>query len=285
MTMDFGSTESPTEDMLAAVKDALDATLTQVTDLYAAHGVSLSGADRWARIGATPMIGQNDVIGEVFTLDDARGLADFALAKGLGRVSTWSLNRDAPCSASFADVMVLSNTCSSVDQQPLEFASVFTVLPGSAQVAAPHRSGGTARPDHHRRRPGHQPVPDLAPRRPVPRRLQGRAPRPGLRRQVVEPGRRPGRSSPRTRGTALDADGPGGPERRTVHARRPSPTGTHPNGTRRSSTRPATRCCSTGCRTRPAGRTRKRRRRCCSPWAPTPRGSRCSPCPVSPRNS
>ena len=56
--------------------------------------------------------------GEVFTTDDAKGLADFATSKGLGRVSTWSLNRDTPCSTSFADVMVLSNTCSSVDPGP-----------------------------------------------------------------------------------------------------------------------------------------------------------------------
>jgi chitinase len=145
MTMDFGSTESPTEDMLAATKDALDATLTQVADVYAKNGITLSGADRWAHIGATPMIGQNDVIGEVFTLDDARGLADFALTKGLGRVSTWSLNRDAPCSASFADVMVLSNTCSSVDQAALEFASIFTALPGSAQALP--RTEAVERPD------------------------------------------------------------------------------------------------------------------------------------------
>ena len=145
MTMDFGSNESPTEDMLAATEDALNATLTQVTDVYAKNGLTLSGADRWAHIGATPMIGQNDVVGEVFTLDDARGLADFALTKGLGRVSTWSLNRDAPCSASFADVMVLSNTCSSVDQQPLEFASIFTALPGSAQGLP--RAEAVERPD------------------------------------------------------------------------------------------------------------------------------------------
>jgi chitinase len=72
------------------------------------------------------------VKGEVFSLDDARGLADFAMARGLGRVSTWSLNRDEPCSASFADVSVVSNSCSSVAQAPLAFAHVFTVLPGRA---------------------------------------------------------------------------------------------------------------------------------------------------------
>lgn len=130
MTMNFGSADAPTADMLAATQAALEATMDQVTEIFGNHGIALSGADRWARIGATPMIGQNDVVGEVFTLDDAQGLADFALRTGLGRVSFWSLNRDASCDESFADVMVLSATCSSVAQTALDFAEVFTELPG-----------------------------------------------------------------------------------------------------------------------------------------------------------
>ncbi len=132
MTMDFGSTGHPTTDMLGATKSALDASAKQIAEIYAGQGVTLDEAQRWSHLGATPMIGQNDVEGEVFTIDDAKGLADFAMAKGLGRVSTWSLNRDTPCSTSFADVMVLSNTCSSVTQTPLQFATVFTALPGRA---------------------------------------------------------------------------------------------------------------------------------------------------------
>jgi chitinase len=78
------------------------------------------------------MIGQNDIDDEVFTIDDAVGLASYAVERGLGRVSTWSINRDQPCGASFADVAVHSNTCSGVEQEPLEFAAVFTALPGRA---------------------------------------------------------------------------------------------------------------------------------------------------------
>lgn len=132
MTMDFGSADQPTGDMLAATKSALDSTAKQLGEIYRTQGVTLDETQRWARLGATPMIGQNDVDGEVFTLDDAKGLAQFATAKGLGRVSLWSLNRDAPCSTSFTDVMVLSNTCSSVAQEPLQFANVFTSLTGAS---------------------------------------------------------------------------------------------------------------------------------------------------------
>jgi chitinase len=144
MTMNFSSADQPTKDMLAATKSALVAGAGQVAEIYRAQGITLDETQRWARLGATPMIGQNDVKGEVFTLDDAKGLADFALAKGLGRLSIWSLNRDAECSTSFADVMVLSNTCSSVAQDPLAFAKTFTSFTGgtadeSVSVTVPDR--------------------------------------------------------------------------------------------------------------------------------------------------
>ncbi|MDO8365143.1 MAG: chitinase [Actinomycetota bacterium] len=136
MTMNFGTPDQPTVDMLGATQRALEATARQLEQVYSDRGTTLTADDVWAKVGATPMIGQNDVVGEVFTLEDARGLAEFALARGLGRVSTWSLNRDAPCSPSFADVMVLSNTCSSVTQDPLEFANVFATLPGRSPADA-----------------------------------------------------------------------------------------------------------------------------------------------------
>ena len=134
MTMNYGSS-TPSGGMLRAVEQSLEATAGQVAQAYEQRGVTLDAAQRWAHVGATPMIGQNDVDGEVFTLDDASGLASFATSRGLGRVSMWSLNRDAPCGASFADVTVHSNTCSGVDQKPLAFANVFTTLPGHSPVA------------------------------------------------------------------------------------------------------------------------------------------------------
>jgi chitinase len=132
MTMNFGDAAHPTADMLGATVSALRATADQLAGVYRDRGVTLDEAGRWALLGATPMIGQNDVDGEVFTLDDARGLSDFATERGLGRVSIWSLNRDAECDATFADVMVHSNTCSSVAQDALAFANVFSALTGRA---------------------------------------------------------------------------------------------------------------------------------------------------------
>lgn len=135
MTMDFGG-DGGTPDMLELTTRALDATHKQLSDLYLRLGVQLTSSQVWSRIGATPMIGQNDVDAERFTLADARGLATFAVGKGLGRVSMWSINRDAPCTGTFTNVVVHSNTCSGVAQDALAFSSVFADLPGHAVGAS-----------------------------------------------------------------------------------------------------------------------------------------------------
>jgi chitinase len=135
MTMNFGDAQQPTTDMLSASEHALEATVGQVGDLYQQAGTRLDEAQRWATLGATVMIGQNDVDGEAFTTADATAFAQFAQHKGLARVSTWSLNRDQACAASFTDVVVHSNTCSGVAQQPLEFAGIFAALPGRAPTS------------------------------------------------------------------------------------------------------------------------------------------------------
>jgi chitinase len=130
MTMDFGAGQG--SDMLDLTTRALESTHRQLSELYLRLGVQLTSPQVWSRLGATPMIGQNDVDAERFTVDDARGLASFAVDKGLGRVSMWSLNRDAPCRGTFTNVVVHSNTCSGVSQEALAFSSVFAGLPGSA---------------------------------------------------------------------------------------------------------------------------------------------------------
>ena len=47
---------------------------------YQAVGTDLSDAESWHLVGATPMIGQNDIPDEVFGLDDAQQLVAFAAA-------------------------------------------------------------------------------------------------------------------------------------------------------------------------------------------------------------
>lgn len=135
MTMDYGADTSTSPDMLALAESALNGTHKQLSDLYLRLGLQLTSPQVWSRIGATPMIGQNDVDAERFTVADARALATFAIDKGLGRVSMWSLNRDAPCKGTFANVVVHSDTCSGVSQSSLAFSSVFAGLPGGSESA------------------------------------------------------------------------------------------------------------------------------------------------------
>jgi chitinase len=139
MTMDFNNGDAH-PDMLALSTSALDGTHKQLSDLYLRLGQKLTSPQVWSRIGATPMIGQNDVDTERFTLDDARGLATFAVDNGLGRVSMWSVNRDAACRGTFANVVVHSNTCSGTDQDALAFSKVFAGLPGKAAGSDNHDS-------------------------------------------------------------------------------------------------------------------------------------------------
>jgi chitinase len=131
MTMDFGSPGKPQRRMLAASESALRATHAQLDALYRQVGLELGSRRLWRRLGATVMIGENDVPGETFTTADARALVAFAREQGLGRLSMWSLNRDVECGAAFAQATVLSNSCSGVAQSPLQFSKTFAALAGS----------------------------------------------------------------------------------------------------------------------------------------------------------
>jgi chitinase len=129
MTMNYGTSRDSSQSLLEASEAALDATHRQVADLWRRAGVELQGDQVWARIGATPMIGQNDAAGDHFSLADARALESFAAGNHLGRLSMWSLNRDKACGGNI-DPQHVSDYCSGVDQKALDFNAVFAKLPG-----------------------------------------------------------------------------------------------------------------------------------------------------------
>lgn len=137
MTMDYGSSRSDGDSMAEASVKALTATHRQLSTLYARAGIDLTAGSVWAKIGATPMIGQNDVPGEIFSLKDARALNEFVRDKGLGRMSMWSLNRDLTCGANYVDLVRVSDSCSGIDQGELKFADLLgTGLAGRPDLAA-----------------------------------------------------------------------------------------------------------------------------------------------------
>ncbi|MFN0028021.1 MAG: chitinase [Acidimicrobiales bacterium] len=121
MTMNFGASRAADQDMFAASAAALEATATQLAQRYRAAGQTLTDSQIWQRMGATPMIGQNDVTTDVFTVQDAGRLAELAGRRGLGWLSMWSANRDARCGAAVEGNQV-SNTCSGVSQDAAGFA-------------------------------------------------------------------------------------------------------------------------------------------------------------------
>jgi len=118
MVMDFGG-GTDGDRMAENAKDAATATFRQLHAIFP----NRTPAERWAMIGLTPMIGQNDVAGEVFTLDDADALLDFARAKGAGLLAFWSASRDKPCPG-----RAPSDQCSGVDQQRYEFAKTLVAV-------------------------------------------------------------------------------------------------------------------------------------------------------------
>ncbi|OAI41987.1 hypothetical protein AYO38_03405 [bacterium SCGC AG-212-C10] len=151
MTMDYGGSKESTQSMSEASIAALTATWQQLDGAYVRAGTPLTEAQIWSMIGATPMIGQNDVAGEVFSLGDADKLMTFARTVALGRISMWSANRDVAC-GSVVEGAGVSNTCSGVSQEPQEFARIFAghppKTPDKPKVTGTEtRIGGLARDD------------------------------------------------------------------------------------------------------------------------------------------
>jgi chitinase len=123
MVMDFGDSRGA-RSMEEAVEDALKATHRQVQDAFKKAGITLTPGEAWGRVGATPMIGQNDTARDVFSLEDAQALVKFARKVGLGRISMWSINRDVACGSN-VDTAVAQNYCSGVDTQQLAYTNIF----------------------------------------------------------------------------------------------------------------------------------------------------------------
>ena len=139
MTMDFGGATSTANPESATVIQAATALHDQVRELYSRAGHPLSDTQAWAKVGITPMIGQNDAPAERFTLTDAVAVNQFARDHGVGNVSMWSLNRDTTCGPPLPAVLsVVQTSCSGVDQGGLRFASVLAAnLQAPVPSAAP----------------------------------------------------------------------------------------------------------------------------------------------------
>lgn len=109
MAMDYGHAVS---DMLAAAESAAQGSRTQLNNL----GFTTTA------LGITPMIGQNDSAGEIFTLSNASGLVTFARNNGIQLLAFWSVGRDnGGCPGGGS----ASPSCSGISQSQFQFSSIF----------------------------------------------------------------------------------------------------------------------------------------------------------------
>lgn len=131
MAMDFGPDEGAEGDMVGTIERALEATHGQIQSLWRAAGLPSGNGAAWGYLGVTVMLGVNDTPGQRFTIADAGDLSAYVNRHGIPRVSVWSLNRDSACGGAFPRVGVLSDTCSGVAQEPLQFTHIFGRLRGT----------------------------------------------------------------------------------------------------------------------------------------------------------
>jgi chitodextrinase len=108
MAMDYGSANNNGGNMLLSAQQAAQATRNQTGDM----------------IGVTPMIGQNDVQGEIFTLANASAFVTWARGQSyINRLAFWSMSRD---NGGCPGQTFASPTCSGVAQSTWQFSQIFS---------------------------------------------------------------------------------------------------------------------------------------------------------------
>jgi hypothetical protein len=99
-------------------------------------------------LGNTPMIGQNDTSGEIFTLADASTVESYAAQQGIAWLSFWAEGRDNDgCPGS----TTASSTCSGITQSDGAFTQAFQPFTsggssGSSPTASPSPTTTTSSP-------------------------------------------------------------------------------------------------------------------------------------------
>jgi hypothetical protein len=124
--------------MGSAANSALDGTASQVASAF---GVSSSAA--YGMLGNTPMIGQNDSSGEIFSLSDASTVESYAAQKGISLLSFWSEGRDnGGCPGQTS----ASSTCSGVSQNTGQFTQTFQAFSGGTSSTGSSSPTASASP-------------------------------------------------------------------------------------------------------------------------------------------
>ena len=131
MTMDYGAYYAPEPGKMGdyAIISA-ESLHRELQDIYPEK----SPEAVYAMIGITPMIGQNDVRAEVFSLDDAEQVRDYVREKGIGLLSMWSIGRD---NGDGGVSPWASPSYSGIIQDPYDFSHIFGTISGEEPSATP----------------------------------------------------------------------------------------------------------------------------------------------------
>jgi chitinase len=115
MTMDYGNASSTVCVVSGSTCEMAQSAIQAVKNLEHTYGIAAS------KIAVTPMIGMNDATTETFTIADVNTLTSYVVSNGLAGLHFWSLDRDTPCSDTYA-----SPTCNSLSSTtPLEYTKQF----------------------------------------------------------------------------------------------------------------------------------------------------------------
>ena len=125
MTMNYGNSAAPNPQgqMGEYAIQSANSLYDQLDNLFTSSGISMTEEDIWSIIGVTPMIGANYTQGEVFDLEDAQELLDFAEGKNLGMLSFWSTGRDHPPPAGQEGNVSISH--SGIAQEDYAFSKLY----------------------------------------------------------------------------------------------------------------------------------------------------------------
>jgi chitinase len=115
MTMDYGSADSQMGQESINAANGLHSELASIFP-------SKTSSQLWAMVGITPMIGQNDSAGEIFSLSNASQVLTFAQSNKIGELAFWELPRD---NGTCAGSTTATDTCSGISQTAYQFTDLW----------------------------------------------------------------------------------------------------------------------------------------------------------------
>lgn len=153
MTMDYGSADSNMGQELINAANGLHSELQTIFP-------SKSSSQLWAMVGITPMIGQNDLGGEIFSLSNAQQVLTFAQQNNIGELSFWEVSRD---NGNCAGSTTASDTCSGVSQSAYAFTNAFKSFTNGSSGGSPTPTPTPTKTSTPTPTPGNTPTPTPPP--------------------------------------------------------------------------------------------------------------------------